>query len=268
MTDDDGFQSVCATWDPKVCGCIADLGVFTDLASIRAKWPFKVYFFILKHATIADIPELMECFVGGQRDRWGIVDPHEEKVFSFRTIQYRCRSGHTPRLQSMRFLDFALGRETECCSIGASYTTMEERGITRTAPKFSGSSQVELMHFEAAVEVFGDAESGKDVIEAGMSRPWTVDIYTELLDEKIAIEYDGRRWHSGDDKVAVDIRKTTDLLAAGFMVVRLREHGLESLGIEHPRYREFMVISGTPRAMGVIREVRRWILLQLAREAT
>jgi hypothetical protein len=65
------------------------------------------------------------------------------------------------------------------------------------------------------------------------------------------IEYDGAYWHSAPAKVLVDARKSVDLLAAGHLVVRLREDALPSLYIADPRYRR----SGCTRR----RRARRWL---------
>lgn len=45
----------------------------------------------------------------------------------------------------------------------------------------------------------------------------------------------------------VDTAKNVDLLAAGYLVVRLREDDLPSLSIGHPHYREVRVYSAAPR---------------------
>ncbi|HZJ07902.1 MAG TPA: hypothetical protein VFD59_20935 [Nocardioidaceae bacterium] len=59
------------------------------------------------------------------------------------------------------------------------------------------------------------------------SPSWTVDILASTPERAgLAIEYDGAYWHAGDDKTAVDVAKSHDFLAAGYLVVRLREHPL------------------------------------------
>ena len=60
--------------------------------------------------------------------------------------------------------------------------------------------------------------------------------------KRFAIEYGGSYWHR--NKADVDRVKTLDLLADGFLVVRLREAPLPSLNIAHPNYREITVYSG------------------------
>lgn len=57
---------------------------------------------------------------------------------------------------------------------------------------------------------------------------WLVDITTELPDSRrLALEYDGAFWHA--DKSELDTEKSLDLLAAGYLVARLREHPLGPL---------------------------------------
>lgn len=56
-------------------------------------------------------------------------------------------------------------------------------------------------------------------------KKWRPDIV--IADKKIVIEYDGSYWHQGlDDR---DNRKTQDLTAAGYQVIRIREAGLEPI---------------------------------------
>ena len=59
-------------------------------------------------------------------------------------------------------------------------------------------------------------------------------------------EYDGAYWHREPAKVLTDVRKTADLLAAGYLVVRLREDDLPPLEINSTRYLEIRVYSAAP----------------------
>jgi hypothetical protein len=123
----------------------------------------------------------------------------------------------------------------------------------------AGKSKVELAHHEAAVRVFGAASSGRAVIdEAFMHRArWLVDITSVTpAGLQVAIEYDGAYWHAG--KAAIDTAKSLDLLAAGWLVVRLRERPLPALGIDHPRYIELPVHSTAPDPVGVLDRVHGW----------
>ncbi|MFE4255711.1 hypothetical protein ACFRU3_40930 [Streptomyces sp. NPDC056910] len=86
---------------------------------------------------------------------------------------------------------------------------------------------------------------------------WLVDITVETAGaQKLAIEYDGCYWHS--DKADLDIEKSCDLLAAGYMVARLREHPLPPLPIGDPSYANFVVYSAMPTPDETIERVRAW----------
>ncbi|QUQ64561.1 zinc-ribbon domain-containing protein [Kutzneria sp. CA-103260] len=124
-----------------------------------------------------------------------------------------------------------------------------------------GKSRVELAYHAAATELFGKARSGITVRDTAFTsrRSWTVDISVDVGEHKVGIEYDGAYWHSAPAKMLVDERKSLDLLAAGFVVVRLREDPLPSLGIDNPRYREVRVYATAPRAAAVMAEVRDWV---------
>lgn len=56
---------------------------------------------------------------------------------------------------------------------------------------------------------------------------------------RVAIEYDGSFYHYGAEREARDLKKTTTLLEAGYVVVRVREqtpkHRLSELPVRHPR---------------------------------
>ncbi|WP_395293165.1 zinc-ribbon domain-containing protein [Kitasatospora hibisci] len=124
-----------------------------------------------------------------------------------------------------------------------------------------GKSQVELDHHAAAERAFGRAASGRSVRHEAFVRrgSWIVDITVEQADGRLlAIEYDGSYWHA--DKVGLDTDKSRNLLAAGYLVARLREHPLPPLPIGDPAYAEFPVHSATPDPDGAIARVRAWTL--------
>ncbi|MFZ2527493.1 MAG: zinc-ribbon domain-containing protein [Rhodococcus sp. (in: high G+C Gram-positive bacteria)] len=125
----------------------------------------------------------------------------------------------------------------------------------------AGKSRVELDHHAAALAIFGNARSGITIQhDAFISRrSWTTDISVEHQGRTVVIEYDGAYWHRADAKILVDQRKSLDLLAAGCMVVRLREDDLPSLGIEHPRYLEIRVHSTAPRPRMVTDGIHDWV---------
>ena len=123
----------------------------------------------------------------------------------------------------------------------------------------AGKSKVELAHHAAAETIFGSAASGRPVSSEAFKRRarWLVDIVVDLPDgRKIAIEYDGAYWHA--DKAEIDIAKSVDLLAAGYLVARLREHPLPPLDVADPGYVEFVVHATAPDAHDVIAKVKDW----------
>ncbi|MET8539485.1 zinc-ribbon domain-containing protein [Kitasatospora sp. NPDC004799] len=122
-----------------------------------------------------------------------------------------------------------------------------------------GKSQIELAHHEAAERAFGRASSGQAARHDAFVRRsvWHVDITVELSGgRKLAVEYDGSYWHA--DKADIDEEKSRDLLAAGYLVVRLREHPLPALPIDDSGYAEFTVHATVPDPDGVIDRVKRW----------
>ena len=123
-------------------------------------------------------------------------------------------------------------------------TTLASRASGSGCPdcRQAGKSQVELEHLAAAAAAFGQAASGAALRDPAFKRraSWAVDITVELTGQRLlVIEYDGAYWHA--DKADVDTAKSLDLLAAGHLVVRLREHPLASLAVHHKHYREFVV---------------------------
>ena len=123
----------------------------------------------------------------------------------------------------------------------------------------AGKSKVELAHHNSAVRVFGSASSGQAVADAAFTygARWLVDITTVTTTGlKLAIEYDGAYWHA--DKATIDTAKSLDLLAAGWAVVRLREHPLPTLSIDHPLYAELVVHSTAHDPDGVMHQIERW----------
>ena len=88
---------------------------------------------------------------------------------------------------------------------------------------------------------------------------WRPDINIDVDGHALVIEYDGAYWHASPEQMVVDERKTRDLLAAGYVVARLREDDLPPLAIDHSRYRELRVYSTAPRPRAVMEEIRDWV---------
>lgn len=128
-----------------------------------------------------------------------------------------------------------------------------------------GKSSVELQHLEAARGVFGNAASGQPMRSSAFTsrRVWHPDITVNLGGGRIlVIEYDGAYWH--DRKTDVDVAKTVDLLAAGAMVVRCREHPLAPLPLTDERYLGITVFSTAPDPAAVMEQVAPWCVSSTA----
>lgn len=124
-----------------------------------------------------------------------------------------------------------------------------------------GKSRVELQHHDAAKVIFGKVRSGAFVRDDAFStrKRWSVDILIEHDGEKVAVEYDGAYWHRSAAKIEVDRRKSLDLLAAGYRVVRLREDDLPSLAIDSPGYLELQVYSLAPKPTETVFRIAGWL---------
>lgn len=110
----------------------------------------------------------------------------------------------------------------------------------------TGKSQIELDYHAAALAHWGNAKSGSRIHSKKFKThsSWTVDILVSLpSDKRLIIEYDGSYWHQ--DKADIDLEKSRDLLAEGFILVRLREAPLSSLKISHPNYHEITIYATT-----------------------
>ncbi len=105
----------------------------------------------------------------------------------------------------------------------------------------SNKSRIELKYFDAVRKKIGTARSGARYNYDNFSYNWSIDISFSIHDKKFAIEYDGGYWHEG--KIDVDKRKTSELLEAGFIVIRIREANLQSLNIKSSYYHEIFVQS-------------------------
>lgn len=130
----------------------------------------------------------------------------------------------------------------------------------------TGKSRIELDYHRAAADTFGHAHSGVPLRDkAFTSRSvWSADITVKSGDCMVVIEYDGSFWHSPAAKRLIDERKSRDLLAAGHLVVRLREDDLPPLGIEDRHYREIRVYSSAPQPQQVMEQIRDWVDLAIS----
>lgn len=122
-----------------------------------------------------------------------------------------------------------------------------------------GKSWVELEHYEATKSYFATVSSGEPIQSEKFSsrKTWYPDITVKLdSGQKLFIEYDGAFWHA--DKTETDIRKTNDLIAAGGLVVRLREDPLSLLPMINSSLLQLRVYSGAQAPGTVIATVAEW----------
>lgn len=161
------------------------------------------------------------------------------------------------------------------CSVNSEHqweVSLASRSSGSDCPEcqISGKSKVELEHFAAAKKVFSKVRSGAVVRDkVFITKPrWSVDILVDHDGTKIAIEYDGAHWHRPEAKILTDQYKSLDLLAAGYLVIRLREDDLPSLNIKDPRYVELQVYSTAPQPEKIITEAAQWQRRVVASGAT
>lgn len=139
-------------------------------------------------------------------------------------------------------------------------TTGRVHGSTCPQCRESGKSMVELRYFEAIRKAFGEASSGLALRSESFTRRsvWVPDITVPLSDGRtLLVEYDGSYWHA--DKAKTDRDKSRDLLAAGAVVVRLREEPLPSLEIDSPDYLELPVDATASQMAAVIASIHTWL---------
>ena len=97
----------------------------------------------------------------------------------------------------------------------------------------AGTSATETALAEALMAFLPATQHGARIARTGAGAAWRVDVLTSVAGQPLVIEYDGEYWHR--DKAALDLTKTTDLLASGHLVARVRENQLADLPIDHPR---------------------------------
>ncbi len=134
-------------------------------------------------------------------------------------------------------------------------TNVRVHGSTCPLCRESGKSMIELRYFDALRSAFGEAFSGLAMRSEMFARRsvWVPDVTVQLASGRtLLVEYDGSYWHA--DKTDVDLDKSCDLLAAGVLLVRLREVPLPSLGIDSSDYLEVPVRSTAPDPSSVVRD--------------
>lgn len=89
-------------------------------------------------------------------------------------------------------------------------------------------SRLELRLWSALADLVDDLVVDLRTDVRWSSRGWA-SVDAGLLTQRVAIEYDGFFWH--EQRAASDLRKTRALLDAGWVVLRVREQPLPSLGV-------------------------------------
>lgn len=96
----------------------------------------------------------------------------------------------------------------------------------------SSTSKADLALFDRLVAVDSFVDVSHDVDFIDESYRSAIDIVVSALDMKVAIEYDGARWHKREDRIKRDLRKTRKLIDAGYKVIRIREQPLMHLELD------------------------------------
>ena len=110
------------------------------------------------------------------------------------------------------------------------------RGNGCPACSQSNTSHVEQALFRTLNQLLDDCVNGSRIplLWSTRQKTATVDILGGHHGRNVAVEYDGSYYHRGKAKYRLDESKTLALLEAGYLVVRVRENGLEHLGVAHP----------------------------------
>lgn len=118
-------------------------------------------------------------------------------------------------------------------TLGGAQVTCGHKWKTRAVNRVLGTGCPECMlwatskdeiHLAHELALFYTVDNTGRRIQ-GADQKWKIDIV--LPDLNIIVEYDGSYWHR--DKTERDLRKSTDLTAAGWTVIRAREHPLDAL---------------------------------------
>jgi hypothetical protein len=135
-----------------------------------------------------------------------------------------------PSLKASDILAHSHKRLRWRCNIDASHTweaVVKDRTLDTIGCPWCYTPNTSRREVELASElesVLGGCWNMRVTGASGKS--WLCDFVSEDL--RVIVEYDGNRWHM--DRVERDTRKTRDLEVAGWLVLRVRERGLEPIG--------------------------------------
>ena len=134
------------------------------------------------------------------------------------------------------------------CSRGHNWdTTISSRtrgGGCRYCSNQSSKNEVRL--FTELSTIFTNVTNRKNILG------FEIDVF--LKDIKVAIEYDGKFFHDGDQKKEHDLRKQTALIASGHRFLRVREHPLQKIN-DH----DIIVPTGSQLTKDQLNQVVNWI---------
>ncbi|GAA1937274.1 hypothetical protein GCM10009689_17250 [Brevibacterium antiquum] len=140
-------------------------------------------------------------------------------------------------------------------------TASRTNGSTCPECSVTGKSRIELAYLDALSGIFPSVHSGRLIRsqEFTHARAWRPDILIEAdeANRSVIVEYDGSYWHS--EKTDTDTKKSLDLIAAGYDVVRLREHPLRSLPVHSAHYIELIVYGLTSDVDHIVGQIQEWI---------
>lgn len=125
----------------------------------------------------------------------------------------------------------------------------------------AGKSKIELAYLEALSAIFPSVHSGLLIRSQKFThaRAWRPDIVIEADDgsRSVVVEYDGSYWHA--EKSEIDTKKSLDLIAADYNVVRLREHPLGSLPVSSDHYLELVAYGLTDDISRIVATIEDWV---------
>ncbi len=147
----------------------------------------------------------------------GELTPYDVKPHADQYAYWLCESGHiTYALIRSRTLGHACG---ECRNNSKSKVEQAFRELSQTQEWIKNVEPT-----QATLDVAWGKQSHAKVDIFGLSKNKQL---------PIVIEYDGEKWHKTGDASYREVIKTNALLEAGYLVIRVREHQLESINIKH-----------------------------------
>lgn len=131
----------------------------------------------------------------------------------------------------------------------AAISSRSSRGSGCPICSNNGTSNIEKEFRDYFNNHFSEINKSASV-KSKISNKWfQLDIVGNLYGKKVVIEYDGSHWHSSEEVLINDQKKTMFLLENEYIVVRIREkHHIElpSLNIDHPNYYEIKYVFKQP----------------------